>query len=815
MRPILAGLKPGLVSDVRLACRALALNPGLAAVVVLSLGVGIGVNASVFSWVQAMVFRPLPGVTHASTIYMIEPQIESRLRPGASWLEYQDLKAGVGALSDLAAFRMVPFNVGEAARNQRATGLLVSGNYFSSLGLQAALGRLIRADETAAAGGAPVAVISWGFWQSYFGGAPDVLNRRLRVNDRDLTVVGVTPDEFQGTVMGLQFDLWVPATMAPVLLNGSRDLVDRGQRGYFVMGRLAPGATRDRAQQEAAAVMRGLAAAHPASNTGVAADVMQYWRASRGPQEMLLQALAVLQGIMLLLLLAVCGNTANLLLARASARQREIGVRLAVGAGPWRVVRLLLMENLVMALLAAVLGAVLAVWGSQALRAGQMLTTAFPVRFQTGVDAVTLAFAAGLAVCCALVFGAVPALHLARVDPLRALRAGAGGTATRGLLRNALMAGEVALALVVLLVAGLFYRSMQDTRDIDPGFDTEGVLLAAYDLGGRNLAAADARDFASRLLDRLRALPDVQAAAIASAVPLDIHGLPMRSFALEGRARTDGAPDRSVSNRVTPGYFQTMGIPIVAGADFAALADTAADRQVIVNEAFVRQFVGDGEALGRRLTSGDRVYVIAGIVRNSISDSFGEGAKPCVYFSYRDWPSMMGEIHLRTRPGGEAGLGPEVRRVVREIEASLPLYNVRTMTEHVDMSLFLRKIPARMFVVLGPLLLVLAAIGIYAVVAYSVSHRTTEIGVRLALGATAPGVVRQVVLESLMVIAVGAMAGWLAVFMPYIHIAAGAPVSPVVFFGVPLVLMGVAAAACWLPARRAAGVDPVAALRHQ
>jgi predicted permease len=802
-------------SDLRLAWRALGRHPGLTAVVVLSLGVGIGVNAAVFSWVQAMVFRPLPGVADASAVYMIEPQIESRLRPGASWLEYHDLKARVRAMPDLASFRMLPFNVGESARNERATGLLVSGNYFATLGLQPALGRLIRADEAAAAGGEPVAVISYGFWQSYFGGAPDVLDRRLRVNDHELTVIGVTPDEFQGTVMGLQFDLWVPATMAPVLLNGSRELVDRGPRGYFMMGRLAPGATREQAQAEAAAVMRELAAAYPASNTGVSADVMQYWRASRGPQEMLLQALAILQGILLLLLLAVCGNTANLLLARASARQREVGVRLAIGAGPWRIVRLLLMENLVMALLAAAVGVVLAMWGSQALRAGQMLTTAFPVRFQTGVDAGTLAFAAGLAVVCALMFGAVPALHLARIDPLRALRSGAGGTAARGVLRNGLMAAEVALALIVLLVAGLFFRSMQDTRDIDPGFETEGVLLAAYDLGGRNLESSDARDFASRLLDRLRALPDVQAAAIAAAVPLDIHGLPVRSFALEGRARTDGAPDRSASNIVSPGYFTTMGIPLVAGTDFAALSDTSTDRQVIVNEAFVRRFVGDGEALGRRLTRGDRVYVIAGVVRNSISDSFGEGAKPCLYFSYRDRPLMTGEIHLRTRPGDEAGLGPQVRRVVREIEASLPVYNVRTMTEHVDMSLFLRKIPARMFVVLGPLLLVLAAIGIYAVVSYSVSRRTTEIGVRLALGATAGGVVRQVVLETLMVVAVGGLAGWLAVFMGYIHLAAGAPVSAAVFLGVPLTLMGVAAVASWLPARRAAGVDPVAALRNE
>jgi hypothetical protein len=307
----------------------------------------------------------------------------------------------------------------------------------------------------------------------------------------------------------------------------------------------------------------------------------------------------------------------------------------------------------------------------------------------------------------------------------------------------------------------------------------------------------------------------VEEAAIASSVPLDIHGLPLRSFALEGRARADDAPDRAISNIVTPGYFATMGIPLLAGRDFADLDDATSPPQAIVNEEFVRRYLDGAEPLGRRIESRDRSYVIAGVVRNSVYDAFGEAPKPIIYYSYRDRPSSQGEIHLRTRVGGEAPLAADVRRVVREIDPALPVYDVRTLGEHVEKNLFLKRIPARMFVVLGPLLLVLAAIGIYAVVAYTVAHRTREIGVRLALGASTRRVVTQIVRESLRIILVGATIGWLIVYILVIHIAPSGPRPPSVFLGVPLLLLAVATLACWMPARRATAVDPMVALREE
>ena len=800
--------------ELRHAWRSIRRMPVLATAVVASLGVGIGVNTAVFSWLQAVVLRPLPGVSDARAFHLIEPRAETGSYPGVSWVEYQDLRARLQSFPDVLAFRMVPLNVGETGRAQRTYGLLVSGNYFSALRLRPALGRCLRADEAARPGGEPVVVVSHQYWRTRLGGAANAIGQTLRVNDRLLTVIGVTPERFQGTVLSLDFDLFVPATLAPVLLAGSRELDDRSLRGYNAMGKLRPGTGLPQAQAELDEAMRELARAYPETNATLQAEALPFWQAPRGPQRLLAGGLAVLQTIVLLLLLAVCGNTANLMLARASSRQREMGVRLALGAGPWRVAGLLVTENLLLALLGTALGVAIAAWASEALRAVPIIT-AFPIRFQTGLDMVSLGFATLLGVACGIAVAILPALQLARVDPQTALRSGSR-SAGRSPMRNALMGVEVGLALVVLIAAALFMRSFNETRETDPGFRREGVLLAAYDFTGQGTTGPEAREFARRLLECLRALPDVESAAIASSVPLDIHGLPLRSFSLEGRARSDATPDRALSNTVTPGYFRTMGIPLKAGGDFVDLNDAKAPPQAIVNEEFARRFIGDAgssHALGRRIDTRGAGYIITAVAANSLSESFGEPKTPVIYLSYRDRPVTRGEIHLRTRPGAESLLGPGVERIVRELDPSLPVYDVRTLTEHVEKNLFLRRVPARMFVVLGPLLLALAAVGIYAVVAYAVSHRTTEIGVRLALGATTGRVMAQIVGETLRVIAAGAVVGWSIAFVVNLHLVRG-PLYLSVFAGVPLVLLLVAAIACWIPARRAASGDVMVALRQ-
>jgi predicted permease len=788
-----------LLLDLRYALRAIAKMPLLAAVTIVSLGAGIGVNTVVFTWIEAVVLKPIPGVADASAYYLIEPRTGNNLFPGMSWLEYGDVGERVRSFRELIAYRATPLYVGRPGEVDRAYGMFVSGNYFEGLGLRPALGRFFRPTEATTPGAEPVAVISHDFWQNRLGGSPDVISRTLRVNGRDLAIVGVAPPGFLGTILRLRFDVWMPATMAPVVIAGSRELERRTSRGYSVIGRLQPGTRLAQAQADVGAAMGDLAATRPESNGSVSAEVRPFWKAPRGPQRFLASAIAMLQGVLLLLLLTVCGNTANLMLARASVRRREIGLRLAVGGGPWRIGRMLLLENLLLAAGGGVLGVAVAVWGTRVLTAVPQ-TIGLPISFETRVDLVSLAFALALAIVCGLVFGAAPALQL--------------GTkaASRSVFRSVLMGAQAALAVVVLVAAGLFVRALVDTRGLDPGFRREGVLLAAFDLSGRDLDDDRARAFVSTLTARLRALPSVDAAAISASMPLDIHGLPSRPFTVEGWARTEPGDELAVTNTVTPGYFALMGIPFVAGGDFADLDDRRSGAQAIVNQAFVSRYLGDLEPIGRRITSRGRSFVIVGVVRTSRSNALDEPPTPAIYLSYRDNPSRVGEMHLRTREGSERGLSSGIRTLVRELDPELPVYNLRTLSDHVETNLMFRRIPARMFIVLGPMLLVLAAIGIYSVVAHNVSQRTTEVGVRLALGATRARVIALVMGENLAVVAVGLMAGWLIAFIA-VPLVAGGALDMSVYVGVPVLLLAVAAGATLVPARRAAYGDPIAALR--
>ncbi len=355
----------------------------------------------------------MPG---ASNFLVVEPRTDTGGYPGASWLEYRALQTQLPALRDLLASEMVPFNVGEKGQTERTHGQLVSGNYFSALGLKPAVGRFIRPEEVERPGTEAVIVISYDYWQTRFRGAPEVVGQTLRVNERDLTVIGVAPREFQGTMPPLKFELWAPATMTPALLGGTRDLEDRSTRAFSLIGLLRPGATREEAQAELSTAMAQLARDYPEASAGITGEIFSFWKAPRGPQRMLMTGLAILQGVMLLLLLAVCGNTANLMLARGSARQREMAVRVALGASRWRIVSLVLSENMLLALLGAGLGVALAVWGTTALRSAPMIG-AFPIQFQTTVDGLTLAFAILLGAACGLIFSAAPAVHLVRLDP--------------------------------------------------------------------------------------------------------------------------------------------------------------------------------------------------------------------------------------------------------------------------------------------------------------------------------------------------------------------------------------------------------------
>lgn len=784
--------------------------PVLASVVVASLATGIGVNTVVFSWFQALVLDPVPGVERGGDLHFVEPRSGTGGYPGTSFPEYEDLSGRLSGFRSLFAFRSAPLSVGAPGQVERTFGQFVSDNFFAALDLQPALGRFPESRRDASGTTEPVVVISWDYWHTRFSGSPAALGRRLRVNGRLLAIAAVTPESFQGTVLGLAFDLWIPAALGPELGGGAGDLDDRRIRAFSTAGYLQRGVTAARAQAELDDAMRQLAVAHPATNGTLTAEVLPFWRAPRGPQMLLVGAVVTLQAVLLLLLLAVCGNTASLLLARTTSREPEIAVRLALGAPRWRIARLILAECAWLAALGTALGAALAVWGTSALRAIP-LPAVVPIRFQTSVDLQVLAFACTLGVTACLLAGAAPAARATRLTPQTALRTGSQAAGRRR-LGPLLMGLEAALAVIVLIVAALFLTRFAESRETDPGFRRQGVLLAAYDLARRDTGVDESATFAARLLERVRDLPEVVGAAIASLVPLDIHGLPRRGVTVEGRARADGRLDEVLTNTVTPGYFAVMDLDLVSGAGFARLDDETAPPQVVINETFARTLLGDRPALGRQVQSGGRAFTITGIVEDSIYDAFGEPPTPAVYFSYRDRPASRGELHVRTREGAEDRLAPAIARIVRDLDPRLPLYDVRTLGDHVERNLFLRRVPARMFAVLGPMLLLLAAIGIYGVVSHSVARRTPETGVRLALGSTPSRVVRHFVAESVEAVGLGAFAGGivataLATLLP-------GTFEPRIFVAVPLILVAVAVLASWLPARRAARIQPVEALRR-
>lgn len=801
-----------MLADLRYACRSLLRVPALSAVIVFSLGAGIGINTVVFSWIQARILDPIPGVPGGGSVRLIEPRSPAGLYTGASWPEFEDMRNRLETFDAVFASRTAPFYLGEPGAVVRVFGLLVSDNYFTALGVAPAVGRFFRPEDVTAPDREPVAVISHSIWTTRFGGTPDVLQKTVRINGAQLQVIGVAPDAFQGTTAGLQFDVWLPATAAGTATAGRRELTDRSIRGYSVMGRLKAGLTPPQAQLELDGLMRELAVSYPATNDRITAEVLPFHQSPRGPQRMLNVALTVLQGMMLLLLCAVCGNVANLLLARASARQKEIGIRLSLGARPWRIATLLLTESVLLAILGSGLGVAIAIWGTQGLLILPM--TGVPIRFQTRIDLVGLAFAVGLGLVAGLLAGLAPALHLARVDPQTAYRSGVQSSG-RSRLRSGLMAAQVALAIVVLIVAGLFFRALMESRTTDPGFRRDGTLLAAYDLSGREVDATFTRTLATRTLTRLGSLPIVESVAVASSVPLDIHGLPSRMFTVEGHTPADVGYDEALVNTVTPGYFELMGIRVVGGRDFAAMTDPSSTKEAVVNEEFVRRYAAAGEPIGRRISTRGGPFTIVGVVANSLYNAFGEPPTPAIYFSYRDVPQGRGEIHVRLRGGGTTSAGGEIGRAMREVDADLPVFNVRSMHQHIDTNLIFRRIPAQMFSALGPMLLALAAIGIYAVVSYSVTLRTREIGVRLAVGSTASRVVGELVVENLTVAALGGLAGWGLAFILARELADPGVMSGAVFAIVPAILLSVAALACWLPARRAAAVDPAITLRAE
>ncbi len=803
------------MNHLRSAFRNLRHAPLLSAVIVLSLAVGIGVNTVVSSWLRQSVFEPLPGVTNPVTLLEVRDDVGSY--SGSNWLEYHDLQAMVPAFSEIAAHRPRPLTVGDSARDVRVFSEYVSANYFSVLGVRPALGRFFLPAEVSLPGSAAAVVISHRFWQTHFGGAVDVIGRPLKLNSRTLTVIGVAPPDFHGAYNNLSFELWVPLTMAEELQPATLELRSRLPRPYQLLALLRPGVTAAELRTQLDAAARKLAVDDPATNRQITFEHLPLWRSPRSGTTTVV-SLATLQVFTVLILVVVCANTANLLLARASTRRREIGVRLAIGAGARHIVSLLLVESLLLALLGAGAGVLLALWGNDLLR--QLpVPAALPVRLDPHLDWFSLLFAAGLGTGCGLLFGLAPALQLARVDVLDALRGSRGLSGGRSRLRDLLVGTEVAVALVVLVLAGLFLRSFTHARNFRTGYDTDRVLLANLDLGGRGYTHQTGMALLSNLLPRLAALPGITAASAAGAVPLDLRGLPRGNIEVEGRAIDPAHREQIVYYNITPGYATTLGVPLLSGHDLAPLSRADLPLDALVNEEMVRRCWPDVSPLGRRFEVGGTFYVVAGVMRTTKYATLNETPQPVAWLTLRAQFIFSPTLSVRVTAGDPAAQLAAVRATVRSFDADLALTDTRSFARHLDNNLILQRMPALMLAVLGPLALALAAIGLYAVIAYSLAQRVQEIGVRLALGASPRSVVDLMIWQGFRVVLTGAFCGLLLSLLAGYFlqpVLVGVPLGdPLIYGGVPALLLAVALLALWLPARRAARVDPMVALRAE
>lgn len=808
----------GVLQDLRYGARALMREPLLTAIVVLSLALGIGANATVFSWIDAVLLRPFPGVPEPERLVAVSSRDTREGAISMSHADYLDLRVARG-LAGLAAQDEIPLalRVGEEAP-ERIWGLVVSENYFDVMGVRPALGRVFLPHETTP-GGHPVAVIADALWRRRFGTDPAVVGREVTLNARPFTIVGVMPPEFRGSVVGLQFDMWVPLAMQQPLQGVDR-LSRRGNRWLQGVARLASGVTPAEARAELNVIAARLAAAYP-EDRDVSALVQTFSEGPTGAGRAMRPVLATLAVVVAFVMAIACANVANVLLARAIRRRREIAVRLSLGASRARIVRQMLTESLLLAGLAAAAGLLVAVWGSGLLLAF-VPPTDLPVGLVPRVDGRVLAVTAVVSFLAALLFGLAPALQAASAETAGALREeslGAGGGRTRARLRSSLVAGQFALSLMLLVAAGLLVRSLRNAQSVDVGFDPRGVLLASVDLQGSGYAPEQGRAFHREVLARLRGLPGVTSATLTRRAPLGLGGKSSSTMTVEGYEPPPDKPAWFFTHTVGPDYFRTMRWPLERGRDFTDADDAGAPAAVIVDEVAARTYWAGRDPLGGRVRLGpDRWATVVGVAREGRYQGLNEKPSPHVFFPVLQAYHPQTTLVARAASDPEA-LAPQVASAVRALDPAMPVFNVVTLAQHVSAATYPQRLASSLLAGLGLLALVLSTVGLHGVLAWAVGQRTREIGIRMALGGRRSHVFRLVVGQGLRLALAGTALGLVA--------AAGAaralsallikvsPLDPATFAAVAALLVAVAALACALPAHRATRIDPAAALRHE
>jgi predicted permease len=809
------------LQDLRYGARMLFRNPGFSALAIVCLTLGIGTNAAVFSWIEGILFRPYPAVAHQDRMFALSGTTRGAKEGNAlSYPDFLDLQKNCTLFESFIVDRIMGTTLSIGDRAERATGGIVSANYFDALGLRPILGRGFRPEEGTGRNAHPVTVISYQTWRDRYGGDPGIIGRTQYLNGVQHTIIGVAPENYLGTFIGYAFQLWVPVCMQETFDTTGYQLEDRAAHWVEGYAFLKPGVTLAQAQAEISAVAKRLENDYPETNRGRGVQLLPLSKTPFNGAGNLAPTLKIALAVAVFVMLIACANVSNLLLVRSLLRRHEMTMRLAVGARRGRLVKQLLTEGLILSLIAAAGGIAVAYWSRNAL------VLAFPspapgviMNFPGQVDWRVLALSISLCLFCTLLAGTFPALQASDVDLTGALKTEGGGVVGgrgRTRLRSGLVILQICLSFVLIAGTGLLLQSLQRIRTSDPGFSTTNVITSAVDLSSAGYTTQRAQAFKNQLLDRLRGLPGVESLATARVRPFSYRNYSSAPLAIDGY---QPAPDEQVSadyDEVSEDYFATLGIPLVSGREFLRTDDENAPLVAIINQAMAAKYWPGKDPLGQRLQVKGRWMQIIGVAKNANYRTKLETLQPFFYVPLRQNPAIQCVLFLRTRQSAGA-IMTTLAQEIHALDANLAPIDTITMQEQIDRMSYNQRLAVTLLALFGGMALLLASIGLYAVMSYAVSQSTRELGLRIALGATAADLLRLVLRRGLALVLGGIVLGTVAALtltrlMTNLLYKVN-PGDPNAFALAIGVMTTVAVVACLIPAWRATRIDAVRALR--
>ena len=806
-----------MLQDLRLALRMLRRNPGFSILAILCLTLGIGATTSVFSWIEGILLRPFPLVQNQDRLVAVAG-LDRGTRDDVSWPDFQDLKKNCRLIETVIVDRIFGATMSIGDRAESALGSVVSANYFDALGIRPALGRGFEPADEVGQNAHPVAVIAWQTWRDRYHGDPNIIGRIQMLDGVKHTIIGVAPEGFYGTFVGYSFQFWVPASMESLFTGGDYKLENRGARWVEGFALLKPGVTIAQAQAEASAVARRLANDYPATNRGRDFKLYPLWATPFNSAGTLLPTLRISMVVAAFVLLIACANVGNLLLVRSFARRQEMAIRLSVGARPGRLLKQLLAEGLVLSSIAVTAGLLVAYWCRDLIVLLRPSAPGVTVNLPAEIDWRVMVLSTGICLFSALLLGLIPALQVGRIDLSGGLKAESGGViGGRGktYVRSGLVLVQVALSFLLLTGTALLMRSVWAIQNTSPGFATGNLLTSSIDFVSAGYDVPRTLNFEDDLVDRFRGISGVQSVAFSRVRPFTYIGYSSAPIAVEGYQTPPGEQPTVDYNEVSPGYLSTLGIPLVSGREFTRADNGTSLPVVVVNEPMAAQYWRGQDPVGRRLQVNGRWLQVVGVAKLSKYASLVEPAKPFFYVPMRQ--SRRGEtLFVRTT------LAPETvtKLLVREVHAldsNLAPGEAITMREQVDRMSWTQRAAMTLLTIFGGLALLLAAVGLYGVMSYTVSQSTRELGLRMALGARASDLLRLVMSHGVVLTLAGALLG-AAAALSLTRLLGDllfktSPRDPLAFAAAFLIMAVASLAACFLPAWKATRTDPVRALR--